>query len=292
LTPQSGSCAESSKAPVLALQKETRRSFLAGRQPISSFDGPYDGFQYREGIMPASGAASSRRSGTEFISTKWPRFFFMIVGLQALICVAFEAYVFGRFQSSLGTYKGISGDTGLDSQYRTIPTFLTLFIFGFLYQLLLTWDALRMKNTIQIIGICVANLALLIYTALQIDQIGTSISKLQAAGALNSSDLDLWGECRPFLVAIPIIIAVATIIMAYLAWELYREFAWDILKQIGADYRMKKRFLHYQVGFLFCPFWGLTMLTTASDLHCPAQVRLFLLPRLHSAIPGHCHGQD
>ncbi|KAK3938934.1 hypothetical protein QBC46DRAFT_156187 [Diplogelasinospora grovesii] len=206
--------------------------------------------------MPASGAASSRRSKTEFISTKWPRFFFLIVGLQALICVAFEAFVFGRFQSSLGTYKGSSGDTALDSQYRTIPTFLTLFIFGFLYQLLLTWDALRMKNTIQIIGICVANLALLIYTALQIDQIGTSISKLQAAGALkpDTSDLDLWGTCRPFLVAIPIIIAVATIIMAYVAWELYREFAWDILKQIGADYRMKKRFLHYQIYIALLKF--------------------------------------
>jgi Na+/pantothenate symporter len=149
----------------------------------------------------------------------------------------------------LGTYKGSSQDPTLDSQYRTIPTFLTLFIFGFLYVLLLSWDALRQKNTIQIIGLCIANLALLVYTILQIDQINNSIQKLEAAGAIlpDPSNGDIWETCKPFLVATPAIIGVATLAMTTCAYQLYREFAWDILKQIGADYRMKKRFLHYQV---------------------------------------------
>ncbi|KAK3329073.1 hypothetical protein B0H66DRAFT_571757 [Apodospora peruviana] len=206
--------------------------------------------------MASAGGApsSSRRGKTDFISTKWSKLFFFTVALQALICVTFEAYVFGRFQSS---YKG-SGDAvnGLESQYRTIPTFLTLFIFGFLYVLLLAWDALRMKNTIQIIGLCVANLALLVYTILQIDQIDTSIDKLQNAGYLNqpTPDTDVWQACRPFLIAIPAIIGVVTVGMAYIAYQLYHEFAWDILKQIGADYRMKKRFLHYQVYIALLKF--------------------------------------
>ena len=135
----------------------------------------------------------------------------------------------------------------MKSQYKTIPTFLALFIFGFLYVLLLAWDALRLKNTIQIIGLCIANVALFIYTILQIDQIFESITMLQQNGALIASDADLLTDSKPFLIAIPVVIGVATFIMAFLAWQLYREFAWDILKHIGADYRMKKRFLHYQV---------------------------------------------
>jgi hypothetical protein len=157
--------------------------------------------------------------------------------------------VFGRFQSSLGTYNG-SPDKNLNSQYKTIPTFLTLFIFGFLYELLLTWDALRLKNTIQVIGICVANLALLIYSALQYDQIESALTYLQTHGALKKDDADynVWTTIKPFLLAIPVIISAASVIMGYMAWKLYQEFAWNILKQIGADLRMKKRFLHYQVN--------------------------------------------
>jgi hypothetical protein len=85
-----GSCPESSQPPVVAIQKESRRSFLAGRQPISSFDGADEGYNYREGIMSSS-APSSRKSITGFISAKWPRWFFVVVLVQALICLAFEA---------------------------------------------------------------------------------------------------------------------------------------------------------------------------------------------------------
>jgi hypothetical protein len=96
----------------------------------------------------------------------------------------------------------------------------------------------------------VANLAIFIYAILQIDQIGASIQKLLEEGALkpDREGRDVWALCRPFLIAVPVVVGVVTAIMAALAYQLYREFAWDILKQIGADYRMKKRFLHYQVS--------------------------------------------
>jgi hypothetical protein len=159
-------------------------------------------------------------------------------------------YVFGRFQFSLKYQESESIDDRLKSQYRTIPTFLTLFIFGFIYVLILTWDALRLKNTIQVIGLCIANLAIFVYTILQIDQINNSINRLLDAGAIKPDDEDrnVWALCRPFLVAVPAVVGVITVAMGAIAYQLYREFAWDILKQIGADYRMKKRFLHYQVS--------------------------------------------
>lgn len=150
---------------------------------------------------------------------------------------------------------------------------MTLFIFGFLYKLVVVWDALRMKNTIQVIGVCLANLALLVYTAIQVDQIQTAIEVLDSNAALKIGVTahGLWGEVKPFLVSIPAIIALATVIMVFISWKLYQEFAWDILKNIGADYRMKKRFLHYQVD-LISSMLGSRTANREIDLHCAAQV--------------------
>ncbi|KAM7222175.1 hypothetical protein V8F06_002447 [Rhypophila decipiens] len=205
-------------------------------------------------MASAGSAPSARRSRTDFISTKWAKLFFAVVAIQMFICVAFEAYVFGRFQTA---YNGTTADSpALESQYRTIPTFLTLFIFGFIYVLFLAWDALRLKNTIQIIGLCIANMALFIYTILQIEQIDDSIQELQSKGYLRDAfpGVEVRGAIKPFLVAIPAIIGVTTIAMSFVAYQLYHVFAWDILKQIGADYRMKKRLFWYQVYIALLKF--------------------------------------
>jgi hypothetical protein len=132
---------------------------------------------------------------------------------------------------------------------KTIPTFLGLFILGFIYEVVLVWDALIAKNTIQVIGVCIADLALLVYGALQIDQIHEAIIILKSKNVFWNENV--WYQTKGELIAIPAIIGLITLILSFIAWKLYQEFAWDILKQIGADYRMKKRFLHYQV----CPFY-------------------------------------
>ncbi|KAL1857479.1 hypothetical protein Daus18300_010344 [Diaporthe australafricana] len=205
-----------------------------------------------------------KRNSLDFMAGPWPKAFLLAAGLQAIVCLAFEAYTFAMFQTHL-LESVLESDSDTSAQYKTIPTFLTLFIFGFLYELLLVWDALRLKNTIQIIGICIANLALLVYTAIQIDQIHEALTLLgknngldggyvNTAGVQITPQQALWDEVQGFLIAIPIILAVGTIVMSFIAWKLYQVFAWDILKQIGADYRMKKRFLHYQVYIALLKF--------------------------------------
>ena len=154
--------------------------------------------------------------------------------------------MFGQFEVKI---KKANKDPSVESQEKIIPTFLTLFIFGFLYELVLVWDALRKKNTIQVIGLCCANLALMIYTTIQCSQIQDALSVLQDHEALDTSTSGtrVWEIVRPFLDAIPAILALGSISMAFVTFKLYQKFAWDILKNIGADYRMKQRFLHYQV---------------------------------------------
>jgi hypothetical protein len=152
-----------------------------------------------------------------------------------------HSYVFYKFQISLH-----DGDARKSTQSRTIPTYLALFIFGFLYQLALVWDALRLKNTIQVIGLCLYNLGLLIYAVVQYDQIDRAV---QALNQKNEIGAGFGHDVKPFLVAVPCVLALGTLAFSFVAWKLYDEFAWTIYKHISADLRLKRRFLVYQV---FC----------------------------------------
>ncbi|KAH6692599.1 hypothetical protein F5X68DRAFT_273813 [Plectosphaerella plurivora] len=207
------------------------------------------GYAYREGLAPSTmnGSSPSNNTGKgwfSFMGSTWPRAFFFVTVIQCVICLIFEAYVFGVFQNGLSDRAA-----AMKSEARTIPTFLALFIFCFLYEAAVTWDALRNKNTIQVIGVCIANLAIMIYAAIQIDEIMIAVQKLDSV-----TNPNMWEDMRPFLVAIPCIFALGTICMSFVAWKLYQVFAWDILKTIGADYRMKQRFLHYQIYIALLKF--------------------------------------
>ncbi|CAO1605690.1 hypothetical protein XANCAGTX0491_009196 [Xanthoria calcicola] len=180
-------------------------------------------------------------------NSPWTWAFVAVSVVQAAIVLGFEAFAFAKFQSSL------RGDTNKESPSHTIPTFLALYIFGFLYQLLLVYDALRLKNTIQIIGLCIYNVGLLVYAAVQKDQIDEAIKQL-SSGSKNLIDASVWNEEKPFLIAIPCVIGLVTVLMAIIAWKLYDEFAWTIYKHISADLKMKRRYLTFQIYIALLKF--------------------------------------
>jgi hypothetical protein len=154
-------------------------------------------------------------------------------------------------------------------------------MFGYIYQLFLVWDALRLKNTIQVIGLVLYNIGILVYAAIQFDQIK------DAANDLNKEKFippDFWNEVKPMLIALPVLMAVATLMFAFEAWKLYDEFAWTIYKRISADTRLKKRYLTYQVPFSHHP--DVPHPDHDVDLHRTSEVRLLLLPGLHRTVPS------
>jgi len=170
-------------------------------------------------------------------NSTWTWAFLLVTLAQAIIALALEGYVFALFQSRL---DGANTDT--DTQVRTIPTYLSLLIFGYIYQMILVYDALSNKNTIQVIGLCLMNLGILVYTAIQVDQVREAIDILGAKIKVNYSM-----EIRPFLVAVPCVMGLSTALLSFIAYKLYDEFAWTIYKQISADLRLKRRYLVYQV---------------------------------------------
>jgi hypothetical protein len=222
-------------------------SFSSQQPPIYNPTGPaaYEsgGYHDRQGlptreILNNSGGAKSGTSKMYIPNTTWTWSFMLVAIFQAAINLALQCFVFGKFQASL--YPDAQNS---DVSY-TIPTYLALFIFGFLYQLVLVWDALRQKNTIQVIGVCIYNLGMVIYASVEISQVDEAAEALEDAQAIQPGTREV---LRPFLVAAPCVIALGTVLLAGIAWKLYDEFAWTIYKHISADLRLKRRFLTYQV---------------------------------------------
>ncbi|KAJ8096586.1 hypothetical protein POJ06DRAFT_263935 [Lipomyces tetrasporus] len=192
-----------------------------------------------------------------FPNTIWSVSFLVVVFVEAAVVLAFEGYVFGKFEANINA--NIDSAQRRDSNTVAIPTYLALFIFGEVYQLVLSWDALRLKNTIQVIGLCMFNTAVLVYAGIQYEQIKQAASLLSAMRLDDASDgyvlaSSAWGDMKPFLIAIIGVIAVAGFVMAYICFQLYREFGWTIYKQIGADLRMKHRYLAYQIFMTLLKF--------------------------------------
>jgi len=167
--------------------------------------------------------------------------------IQAAIILAMESYIFAKFQESLVPHQKPIPLS------KTIPTYLTLFIFGFLYQLVLVYDSLRLKNTIQVIGLCAYNMGMVIYGSIQYDSINKAIDGLVALNRVKANTT-VWQNIQPYLVAVPCIIALFTVGMSIIAWKLYDEFAWTIYKHISADLRMKRRYLTFQIYIALLKF--------------------------------------
>ncbi|KAF2798401.1 hypothetical protein K505DRAFT_233319 [Melanomma pulvis-pyrius CBS 109.77] len=180
-------------------------------------------------------------------TTKWTWSFMIAALIQLAIALSLEAYVFGKFQASL--HPDIPEDQ--HNETRTIPTYLAVFMFGYIYQILLVYDALRLKNTIQVIGLVLYNIGILIYAAIQFEQISEAVAALDKASFIVDH---FWIKVKPMLIALPIVMAVMTVVFAFIAWKLYDEFAWTIYKHISADLRLKRRYLTYQVYIALLKF--------------------------------------
>ncbi len=83
------------------------------------------------------------------------------------------------------------------------------------------------------------------------DQIQDAVVSL---ASLQEIDQAIWAQTRPFLIAIPCVLALGTVLLAVEARKLYDEFAWTIYKHISADLRLKGRYLTYQIYIALLKF--------------------------------------
>jgi len=224
---------------------------------ISPTPSPYPGMD--TAYIGQNGTLGRSATGTLRVNarrgyTKAQWWFLVIVLVQAVIALAIESYVFAEFQVDLAPW--VRKEDASKPYAATVPTYLALFIFGFVYEVALVWDALRLKNTIQVIGLCLYNLGLLIEAAIQFLQLSDVVEYLgaQTPPADNERpaiEIDFKSQVHPYIIAMPAVIGLGTVLMMIIAWFLFREFTKDLYDQRGArkDVKTAVRYLEARLTF-------------------------------------------
>jgi len=129
----------------------------------------------------------------------------------------------------------------------------------------MAFDALRLRNIIQLVGILAFHLAMMVFAALQVHQTRTALvdEKCNQDGSCSKRE-SVWQEVQPFLIVAPCIIAASWFFMLFWIKKLYAEFGWAIFHVVGANPKMKTMYQYYQImicllKFDFFCFTGVTM---------------------------------
>lgn len=134
-----------------------------------------------------------------------------------------------------------------------IPVNFGLFGLASIYQALLAFSALQTENNLQLLGICVLNIALFCLAVFRYGQTKmTAMSLPPNHGMYNRPFVDrsvnFWPSVQPCLVASTVIIGLCSVFVFGLAYKLHLQFAWSIYRHIHGSAKIRRQFLTYQVG--------------------------------------------
>ncbi|KDR81595.1 hypothetical protein GALMADRAFT_239643 [Galerina marginata CBS 339.88] len=150
-----------------------------------------------------------------------------------------------------------------ETRYKTVPCYLALFALAELFELFMAFDALRLRNIIQLFGILIFHGALIVFAALQIHQTRTALVTDHQCDDSNCGT-PLWKKIQPFLIVAPCVIGASWFFLLFWIKQLYGEFGWAIFHVVGANPKMKTMYQYYQImicllKFDFFFFSGVTM---------------------------------
>jgi len=195
-----------------------------------------------------------------FLGTKAQRAFIATITFQAIVVLVMVAV----------TFRFVGQEVKFDTpRYKTLPCYLALFAFAELFELLMAFDGLRLRNIIQLLGILIFHAALVVFAALQVEQTRMAVVWLPDCDASEKflgcgGKGTLWRKVQPLVIVAPCVIALSLCIMMFWVKELYGEFGWAIFHVVGANPQMKSMYQWYQImicllKFDFFFFVGVTM---------------------------------
>jgi len=167
---------------------------------------------------------------------------YIIVGLiEAAADITIESVILAKFEFLTDFFHADSMD-----ERTALPVYLGIFVLAHIFQIFMAWEAVYNRNVIQIFGLCLFNLAFLVYAVIQISEIKDAFE------SLDNHTLD---ETSIILVSvIPGIIGTAEVIYCALSWYIYKLLGWQVFKKIGADRAVKRMYLNYQVFICILKF--------------------------------------
>ncbi|KAG9226327.1 hypothetical protein CCMSSC00406_0003206 [Pleurotus cornucopiae] len=199
------------------------------------------------------------------LATRAQRAFILTISIQAIVVLVMVAI----------TFRLVEVEVDFDNGYKTLPCFLALFALAEIFELIMAFDALRLRNIIQLIGILAFHLGMMIFAAVQVEQTRLALVIGQDCDDnWNSVTCDgpgsLWRRVRPFLIVAPCVIGASWAVMLFFVKQLYAEFGWAIFHVVGANPKMKSMYQWYQImicllKFDFFCFTGLLIIVLARD---------------------------
>ncbi|CAE6333371.1 UPF0658 Golgi apparatus membrane protein [Rhizoctonia solani AG-1 IB] len=228
-------------------------------------------FQWRYGLLAQPGAQAIE----PFLGTRAQLGFIGTIITQAIIVLTMVAIAFGLVESNVDT-----GNTDYyGNRLKTLPCYFAMFGLAELFELVMGLDALKLRNIIQLVGICIFHAMLIVSAGLQIYQTRTALVLPVGEDGISANPNDscdgggyktcsgpngLFALVEKFLIVVPVVLGASLLSMIYFVRELYHEFGWAVFHAIGADPRMKEMYRWYQImicllKFDFFCFVALTM---------------------------------
>ncbi|KAJ2768423.1 hypothetical protein IWQ56_002519 [Coemansia nantahalensis] len=197
--------------------------------------------------MPALGRRRLRLRCCSVPKSIWARLFIGIALLEVFAIICIESYVIKR---TANIYKyGTESQWGFGMQSLTNKMTITqqsfivydaMFIVAQLFLLMLCWEAVAHKNTIQIIAATLFNVMCLAYALIQYT---TFYVHPSASAGIFQKDHDM----RVLSITTMVVYALCSVAFALLSWELYQTFGWKTYKKLGADLRLRRAYKWHQI---------------------------------------------
>ncbi|KAF8559562.1 hypothetical protein OG21DRAFT_1452728 [Imleria badia] len=190
------------------------------------------------------------------MGTRAQRAFIITIAVQAVIVITMVGTTFGIVHAHVGN----TFDSG---PLKTLSCYLALFILAEMFELFMAFDALRLRNIIQLLGIILFHGALIVFAALQVHETMVALVPCDMPQCANDTKW-LWQKVEPFLIVVPCIVAASWLFLIFWIKQLYGEFGWVIFHVVGASPKLKTMYQFYQIficllKFDFFCFVGVTM---------------------------------
>lgn len=132
------------------------------------------------------------------------------------------------------------------------PLTLAVTTLGCLFQAIVTLDAYRIKNNVQIFTQCIFNTCLSVAIVFQYIFIRDASRRILRGYNMYflpfaKNDRNFWQYVAPALVVCIVVSCLCSMAMYVLAYALHREYAWAIYQHITSDKNFRYRYLTYQV---------------------------------------------
>ncbi|CAG8030853.1 unnamed protein product [Penicillium salamii] len=169
-----------------------------------------------------------------------------ILGAQALIILAIEAFILAEWQ--LWVHPNIIQIT----PSYIVPVDSAIMFFACIYVFLLALDAVHHRNNVLLLAICVSNACALVFSVMLYRNMEEIVNEMPSQrDGLNhplvDQDRNIWTLIQGFQLACPIMIGLCTLATWASSFQLQKQYAWAIYRSVRGDSETKSRYLNYEI---------------------------------------------